>query len=170
MTARFSHHVLILRHAHSSWARPGERDHQRPLDERGAADAARLAEIFAAEEIRVDAVVCSTAKRAADTLAPLLPVLGDTVPIRYSDDLYALGAEAYYAAASQAGAIGRLLLVGHNPMVEDFTRSLCGDGEADAVAAIAGGFPTAALALVGLKQQLPEIEAKAGHLVRVIRP
>ena len=55
-------------------------------------------------------------------------------------------------------------------MVEDFTRSLCGNGEADAVAAIAGGFPTAALALVGLKQQLPEIEAKAGHLVRVIRP
>ena len=170
MTAHFAHHVLILRHAHSSWARPGERDHQRPLDERGAADASRLAEIFASEDLVVDAVACSTATRAVDTLAPLVPVLGETVPVRYADELYALGAEAYFAAARHAGDIDQLLVVGHNPMIEDFTRSLCESGEEDAVAAIAGGFPSAALAIVGLDRPLSEIEAKAGRLLRVIRP
>ena len=170
MTASFAHHLLILRHAHSSWARPGERDHQRPLDERGAADAERLAEIFVGEALRVDAVACSTARRAVDTLAPLLPVLGDAVPVDYGDELYALGAEAYFAAAKKAGDVASLLVVGHNPMIEDFTRSLCDSGEDDAVAAIAGGFPTAALAIVGLDRPLAEIAAKSGRLLRIIRP
>lgn len=170
MTARFAHHLLILRHAHSSWARPGERDHQRPLDERGAADAVRLAEIIASGDLDIDVVACSTAKRAVDTLAPLIPVLGETVPIRYSDELYALGAEAYYAAARDAGEGRRMLVVGHNPMIEDFTRSLCESGADDAMAAIAEGFPTAALAIVGLSCPFSEITAGSGHLVRIIRP
>ncbi|NDW05430.1 SixA phosphatase family protein [Jiella pacifica] len=170
MTASFAHHLLILRHAHSSWARPGERDHQRPLDERGAADADRLAEIFADEALRVDAVACSTAKRAVDTLAPLLPLFGKTVPVAYADELYALGADAYFAAAKDAGDVGNLLVVGHNPMIEDFTRSLCDSGEEDAIATIAGGFPTAALAIVGLDRPLGEIAARSGRLLRVVRP
>ncbi|MCE7030673.1 SixA phosphatase family protein [Jiella avicenniae] len=170
MTARFAHHILILRHAHSSWARPGERDHQRPLDDRGAADAERLAQIFADEALPVDAVACSTAKRAVDTLAPLLPTLSQRVPVAYADELYALGTEAYFAAAKDAGDVGNLLIVGHNPMVEDFTRSLCDSGEEDAIAAIAGGFPTAALAIVGLDRPLAEIAAKSGRLLRIVRP
>ena len=170
MNARFGHHLLILRHAHSSWARPGERDHQRPLDERGRADAARLAQIVADEELTIDAVVCSTATRAVDTFAALKAQLGEAVAIAYSDDLYALGTEAYFAAARASQDAKTVLIVGHNPTIEEFTRSLAGSGEEEARAAVATGFPTCALAIVGLEQPFSQIEPGAGHLIRVIRP
>lgn len=170
MTVSFGRHLLILRHAHSSWARPGQRDHQRPLDTRGEEDAARLAEIVARERLSIDAVACSTATRAVDTLAALQAVIGEAVPVAYSDDLYALGTEAYYAAAKNGGEAAALLIVGHNPTIEDFTRSLAQSGEEEALAAIAAGFPTAALAIVGLDRPFGEIEPGSGHLCRVIRP
>ncbi|MBO0902109.1 SixA phosphatase family protein [Jiella sonneratiae] len=171
MTASFGHHLYILRHAHSSWARPGERDHQRPLDERGARDADRLAEILGEESVKIDAVACSTARRAVDTLTPLRAALGNDVAIDYSDDLYALGAEAYFAAAARAPAnVSALLIVGHNPMVEEFTAQLAGDGDEAARAALAGGFPTCALAIVGLPRPLAEVAPGSGRLLRVVRP
>ncbi|ORE89692.1 histidine phosphatase family protein [Aurantimonas sp. 22II-16-19i] len=170
MTVAFGRHLLILRHAHSSWARPGQRDHQRPLDARGEEDAARLAQIVARERLPIDAVVCSTATRAVDTLAALLPMLGETPPVSYSDELYALGTEAYYAAAKTGGDAAALLIVGHNPTIEDFTRSLAASGEEEALAAIAAGFPTAALAILGLERPFGEIAPGSGHLCRVIRP
>ena len=167
MTAIFGHHLLILRHAHSSWPRPGQRDHQRPLDARGEEDAARLAAIMVEEKLKVDAVVCSTATRAVDTLAALEKAL-EGVPVEHSDDLYALGAEAYFTAAKARDDAEAVLLVGHNPMIEDFTRALAASGEEEALAAIAMGFPTCALAIVGLKAPLSAIEPGAGHLLRVI--
>ncbi|MBP0617042.1 SixA phosphatase family protein [Jiella mangrovi] len=171
MNASSGPRLLILRHAHSSWAQPGQRDHQRPLDGRGEEDAGRLAALLAEEGLSVDAIVCSTATRAVDTLSPLLAVLGKDVPLEYSDDLYALGAEAYMAAAAKAAAgVSTLLLVGHNPMVEDFTRGLAKDGDEDALAAIATGFPTCALAVVALDRPFAEIAPGAGQLMRVLRP
>ncbi|MCQ0989720.1 SixA phosphatase family protein [Jiella marina] len=170
MSGSFSHTLFILRHAHSSWARPGERDHQRPLDERGEADAARLAEIFAAEDLTVDVVVTSTAVRAAKTLESLQPSLGKDLTVETSDDLYALGVEAYFAAARRQREAKRVLIVGHNPMIEDFTRSVTGSADEDAAAQIATGFPTCALAIVGLKSGFEELEPGSGHLERVIIP
>ncbi|TFF27444.1 histidine phosphatase family protein [Jiella endophytica] len=170
MSGAYGHHVLILRHAHSSWARPGQRDHQRPLDARGEEDAARLAKILVKEKLAIDAVVCSTATRAVDTLAALAPAIGDDVPTEYSDDLYALGTDAYFAAVKAEAKARALLVVGHNPMIEDFARSLAGKGETAALDAIAEGFPTSALAIVGLKTPLDEIGPGAGRLLRVIRP
>ncbi|MBO0662992.1 histidine phosphatase family protein [Jiella sp. MQZ9-1] len=171
MSDRFRSTLLILRHAHSSWARPGERDHQRPLDERGSADAARLATIIKTDGVAIDTVVCSTATRARETLEALMPALADRVEIQHSDDLYALGTEAYYAAA---GAVGEeahaLLIVGHNPTIEDFTRSLIRSGESDALNALAEGFATCALAIVGFEGPLGEAAPQSGHLIRVIRP
>ncbi|MER0237462.1 histidine phosphatase family protein [Fulvimarina sp. MAC8] len=116
--------MFVLRHAHSSWALPGQRDHQRALDDRGREDAKRLAEAIEAEGIAIDCVQCSSATRAKETLEivePAFKSIGETI---MSDDLYALGPEAYVAAMCAALDARSVLIIGHNPMIEDFCLSL----------------------------------------------
>ncbi|MEX6508474.1 histidine phosphatase family protein [Jiella sp. M17.18] len=163
-------HLFLLRHAHSSWASPGQRDHQRPLDERGRKDASRLCEAIRRSGIAFDAIVCSSATRATETLDGIRPALASDLPVEVSDDLYALGAEAYLAAAHRHGDRRALLLIGHNPMVEAVARALAPDGEADASAAIAEGFPTCALARIGFDGSLQGIRPGDGFLEQVIVP
>jgi phosphohistidine phosphatase len=162
--------LYLLRHAHSSWAQPGQRDHQRPLDARGRTDALALGPSLLQAGDGIDAVVCSTALRAAETLAALRPHLPASTPVETSDDLYALGVEAYIAAARAHDSCRCLLLVGHNPMVEECAAMLAGSGEASALALLAEGFPTAGLAVIDFQTSLAGIGPGAGYLRRLMRP
>ena len=170
MTETVRSTLTLLRHAHSSWALPGQRDHQRPLDARGREDALALGPRLLAADCAIDAVVCSTAARAAETFAALRPHLPPDLTVTTSDDIYALGVEAYLAAAHRHEGAKGLLIVGHNPMIEEFTLSLAGSGESDALAALAEGFPTAGLAVIEFATGLDAITAGSGHLRRLLRP
>ncbi len=117
--------IHILRHAHSSWAIPGQRDHQRVLDERGREDAARLAQRVSETAGHIGHVVCSTAVRARQTLDLVRSAIPPAADIRFSDDLYALGAKAYEAEIRAFHGPGDLLLVGHNPTIEDLVFEFC---------------------------------------------
>jgi phosphohistidine phosphatase len=130
-------HLHLLRHAHSSWAVPGQRDHQRPLDERGRSEATRLAEELSANRRTVDRVVCSTATRAVQTFDLVRAALPAGFTVEWSDALYAEGVDAYLAALrSEAGSV---LLVGHNPTLEALVVLLAPVVPSD----LAGGIGTA---------------------------
>jgi phosphohistidine phosphatase len=122
--------VHLLRHAHSSHAIPGERDHHRGLDERGRAEVEAIRLRLLRQPVGIVRIRCSTARRARLTLEPLLPVLGE-VPLRYDDHLYAAGLEAYEAACVADGAASPVLVVGHNPTIASFVaRYALQDGDA----------------------------------------
>ncbi|MCW4114411.1 histidine phosphatase family protein [Aurantimonas sp. MSK8Z-1] len=162
--------LMLLRHAHSSWDVAGQRDHDRPLDERGRRDAEDLGKRMAADGLRFEAVFCSTAVRARETLQA---VLGNTFPsaaVEWREELYALGEEAYYAAVRSRPQARLTLVVGHNPMVAAFAASLAGSGEPQAVAALENGYPTAALAVLRSSLPLGELAPGCCHLIRLIRP
>ncbi len=59
--------LLIIRHAKSSWAVPGQDDFDRPLNERGMSDAPKMAQRLVDKDIKVDAFITSPAKRALTT-------------------------------------------------------------------------------------------------------
>jgi phosphohistidine phosphatase len=130
--------LALLRHAKSSWAHPDIADHERRLNARGRRDAARVGVYLRQEGIAPDLVLCSSAVRTRETLG-LLGLLAPEVLVE--DDLY---------GASVAELIGRLrrvgdpadsvLLVGHNPGIEDLAGSLAAEPER------LTSFPTAALA------------------------
>lgn len=162
--------LFILRHAHSSWALPGERDHQRALDERGRADAIRLERHLREEDWGVDAVSSSTATRATETLDLVRPALAAGTPEHFSDALYALGVDAYFAETRRLGDATALLLIGHNPMVEEFTISLAGSGDEEALATLRNGFPTCGLATVEFSTPLADVTPGAGMLRRLLVP
>ena len=64
-----SKQLVLIRHAKSSWADPTLADHDRPLNERVQQAAALVGLHLRAEGLHPDLVLCSSARRARQTLA-----------------------------------------------------------------------------------------------------
>ena len=161
--------LYLLRHARAQWAEPGARDYDRPLAPSGHDDAARLGAMMAAVGHRPDTVLCSGAKRARETWAAVAQhLLVDDV--RFIDDLYSSDAGGYLELARQSDAGQSLLLVGHNPMMEDLAMALSQSGDASAMAAVAHGFPTCGLAVLRFSTPLSQIRPDDGYLEAFITP
>lgn len=161
--------LYLLRHAKARWADPGTRDYDRPLAVSGVEDAGRLGAMMAATGQRPDIVLCSGAKRARQTwaaVAQLLPV----DDVRFLDDLYNSDAGGYLEIVRQAGSARSLLIVGHNPMLEDLTTVLSQSGEAAAMAAVVRGFPTCGLAVLRFSTELSQIRLDDGYLEAFVTP
>lgn len=60
-------HLLLVRHAKSSWANPGQADFDRQLNERGHKDAPMMAKRILDRNITIDSIITSTALRALTT-------------------------------------------------------------------------------------------------------
>ncbi len=142
--------LYLLRHAKSSWDDEGLADHDRPLAPRGRRDAARVAQYVKDEGIQPALVLCSSAARARETLEPVKAALGGTLDVRVEDGLYgASAAELLARLRAVAPEVASVLVVGHNPGMEDLAAGLAGDGDADAMARLRTKFPTGALATIG---------------------
>lgn len=143
------HRLLLLRHAKSSWADPGTRDHDRPLNERGRAAADRMGRHLHAAGLRPDLVLCSSARRTCETLARLdLPAV---VAVAVEPDLYlADPGTVLDRIRSVADAVTTLLVVGHNPTTQALALDLAGTGDPATVRRIAEKYPTGALTTLGV--------------------
>jgi len=131
--------LYLLRHAKSSWDDPALADHDRPLAPRGLRNASALADHFRREELQPQLVLCSTALRARETLAILLPGLDGESELRLEDTLYGAGASELLARLHVVPeTVGSVLVIGHNPGLESLAERLGGD---DAP----GHLPTSAL-------------------------
>ena len=129
----------LLRHAKSDWEDGALPDHQRPLAPRGIKAARRLAEHLAKDPLEVDLVLCSTASRTRETLELILPALG-RVDVSFEEDLYGAGAGELQARLRRLSRrVGAVLVIGHNPGLEELASLLLGP-------AAPGHFPTLALA------------------------
>ena len=107
--------LLLLRHAKSDWS-TGEPDHERPLSKRGQHDARRMGEWFARNAMPPTLVICSTARRARQTLE-LFNQTAD-IPgsiIHSSPRLYHAGLQPLLALIGEHRQQSSLMLVGHNP-------------------------------------------------------
>jgi phosphohistidine phosphatase len=143
--------LLLLRHAKSSWADPTIPDHDRPLAPRGRRAARRIAAHLQAQAIRPELVLCSSARRARETLDALTRALGHGMDVQVSDDLY--GADSTDLLERLRGVhegIALVMVVAHNPGLHDLAIELVGDGDEAAVSQLHAKFPTAALATLDL--------------------
>ncbi|MFN4208361.1 MAG: SixA phosphatase family protein [Agrobacterium albertimagni] len=138
--------IYLLRHAKSGWAEPGGRDFDRSLSDAGFAEAEILAETAADRGYRPDLVICSTAKRCRQTAEAINRVFSGLVEFRYVDALYNAPAEAYLEIVSSTRGVEALMLVGHNPAIEEVFARLCGN---DVMArTVPEGYPTSGLAVI----------------------
>jgi len=161
--------LYLLRHAKARWAEPGSSDYDRPLASSGHADAERLGAVMAANGQVPDMVLCSGARRARETWVAVsrnLPV----ADMRFIDDLYSSDASGYLHLVRQAGASRSILVVGHNPMMEDLATALSRTGDKVAMASVARGFPTCGLAVLRFSTPLSHIEPEDGYLEAFLTP
>ncbi|MEF2072771.1 SixA phosphatase family protein [Consotaella aegiceratis] len=159
--------LVLIRHAHAARG-PAMHDSSRPLDERGRQACVEVADLLRSTGHRFDGILCSPTVRTRETLSLVVPEAGDA-PVRYLETLYLQGTEAYFEAVRTLGG-SSTLLVGHNPMTHAFAHALCGSGENDGLAALAKGFPTAAVAVIEFARPLDALEPGSGELIQFFQP
>ncbi len=165
--------LLLLRHAKSAWSDPRLDDHDRPLNRRGERVAKAIADHIVRQGPRPDLILCSTAMRTRQTLAPLLTRLdGPAPPIALEDGLYLASEDALLARLQAvADEVPTVLLVGHNDGIGQLAADLAGDGPADALAALRAKYPTGALAVLRAPDgSWRDLAPGAAKLLEFVRP
>jgi phosphohistidine phosphatase len=131
--------LLLLRHAKSSWAEAGLADFERPLNERGLRDAPLVGLHLRAQKIRPDLVVSSPAERARQTTALVIEAARlEPSRTRYDERIYEADLSRLLEVISQLeDGAGEVLLVGHNPGMEELLERLAGEARRMTTAALA---------------------------------
>ena len=156
--------LLILRHGKSSWGDPGLHDHDRPLKKRGRRGARSIGRQLCEAGILPDLVLSSTARRARSTARRCLAESGAEARIELTRDLYGTGAARYLEEIGRRAGDehATVLVVGHNPDLEDVVAVLTGEPTT---------LRTAYLAAISLEiESWADLATARGRLRRLLRP
>lgn len=131
-----------MRHAKSSWSDDTLPDHDRPLNHRGLNDAPHMAKWLHKQGLSPQLVVSSSANRAKSTAQLLLEQGLWESPLIIDKRLYHASAHEMIEVAREIDdSVSHLMLVGHNPGMEQFAGSFAAEHI---------HFPTAAIAHIEL--------------------
>jgi phosphohistidine phosphatase len=118
--------LLVMRHAKSDWNADYERDHERPLNQRGVHSARLMGRVLAGRGLVPGQVITSTAVRARSTAALANEGGGWEADIVLDPNLYGTGPDEAIEAASRVADVDRLMLVGHQPTWSNLVSKLTG--------------------------------------------
>ena len=154
--------LVLFRHAKSAW--PDVPDHDRPLARRGIRAAPVMGRWLREAGLVPGQVLCSTARRARETWQFAQAGLAASPPVTFDVRIYAAAPADLLALTCEVPpATGTLLLIGHNPAIEDLARLLAaapgaagpgtagprtGDSHHSDLDRMRSKFPTAAIAVL----------------------
>jgi phosphohistidine phosphatase len=156
--------LMLLRHAKAvpQGALP---DEERPLAARGQRDLPLIADFAASRGLAPDLALVSPAQRTRETWELFQRAFAAPPAHRFEPRLYAAPAERIlYLVRETPADVGALLLIGHNPGLEDLLRMLTGAGDADALIRFGGSMPTSALAVLDLPGAWDDIQPRTSRL------
>jgi phosphohistidine phosphatase SixA len=130
--------LVLLRHAHAEPAPAGMADFDRPLSPEGVAEAEAAGVWLEQHGYKPDLVVYSPARRTKETIERVLAVLGN-VEARPEPRIYEATPGTLMAIADAHRDLGRVLLVGHNPGLEQALALLSSGQSGDFRGMPAGG-------------------------------
>jgi phosphohistidine phosphatase len=133
--------LVLLRHGKSDWS-GDEPDHLRPLARRGRRQVPEAGRWLADNLGAIDLAIVSPAERTRQTWQLAAAELEVPPPVREDDRVYAGSAHALLGVLREVPReMGAVVLVGHNPGIEDLLEGLTGRWVR---------MPTSALAVVDL--------------------
>lgn len=163
----------LFRHAKSDWHDARARDFDRPLNQRGRMGAAVMGRHIAEHGIRWERVLASPAVRAAETIELAARAAGQSAPVEWDR-------RVYLASSDNLGDVLRelpdstasVLLIGHNPGLEDLIFDLVpDDGSSPLRAIVEEKFPTATYAVLELAiDHWADLDEGCAQLVHLMRP
>jgi phosphohistidine phosphatase len=165
--------ILLLRHAKSGWGDATLSDHERPLNRRGERAAEAIADHIVRHAPRPDLILCSTAIRTRQTLAPLIRrLVAPAPPISLEKGLYLASDETLLTRLQAVpDHVGTALLIGHNDGIWRLAETLAGQGRVPLLTALREKFPTGTLATLGAAiGHWHDLAAGSGELLAMVRP
>ncbi|MGK6313338.1 SixA phosphatase family protein [Neorhizobium sp. DT-125] len=163
--------LILLRHAKSAWPE-GVADKERPLATRGRKAAPLIGDYMAREGLLPDLALVSPARRTRETWMLVRDELPGDGEVRDHAGVYEVSAMKILDILAQVEPVYRnVLIVGHNPGLQELALLLTGTGNADARRKMAEKFPTAGLAVIDFDAaDWREISEGSGRLERFVTP
>jgi len=163
--------LMLLRHAKTERAEPGERDRERKLTKRGRADASEIGAYMVRHGLVPDLALVSPAARTEETWTLVAPAF-DKAPRVVSDErIYEATPERLIGVIRAVRDARALLLIGHNPSFQDLAVRLVATGEVEARNGIAEKLPTSGLVVIDLPfDDWSRLGANVGRLERFVTP
>ena len=164
--------LMLLRHAKSSWPSSGVQDAARPLSERGEAAARLMGGYMARHSLLPDRVLCSPARRTRETWAGIAAQWPGDKDVVFDQRLYMATPQIILSIVrAQDGAVRTLLVIGHNPGLQEAAELLIAAGDVELRERLREKFPTAALAVIDFAiDKWKSVHERSGRLDRYITP
>lgn len=164
--------VYLLRHAKSDWSNMALADRDRPLNKRGEKASSLIGARLAEDGFQVDQVICSTAQRAVQTLERVVAAGSFNWQVDYTCCLYGAGANRLLSVIhKQDDKHDSILLVGHNPGLEELALALSFSGDPGLFRKVRKKVPTGSLISLDFNHDsFAQIGVGTGKLVNFMRP
>jgi phosphohistidine phosphatase len=163
--------LWLLRHAKSSWDDPQLSDRLRPLAPRGVRAVGAMARHVRAAAVAPDLVLCSPARRAVQTWEGVAAGVPQNTEVEIDEAIYhADGDELLARLRDVPSEIGSVLLVGHNPGLQELAIDLVGSGDSGLRERILTKFPTGALATLEVSHDWHDLTWGAATLLAFVVP
>jgi len=165
--------LTLLRHAKSGWDDPVARDFDRPLNEKGKRGARTIGHYLREHGLHYDRIAGSPAVRVVETLEEVAAALGETIAPAWDKRIYLASCVTLLDVVHDTpDDVGSLLMVGHNPGLEDLILMLVPDKAGDAARdQVEEKFPTASIAEIEFDaDRWEDLRPGTGRLVRFVRP
>jgi len=157
--------LLVVRHGAAAGKSSAGKDRDRALTPEGRRAAAALGRRLKSDGISPDHVLCSPARRARETLDGL--AIDPLPPADFPEALYLADTATLLDHLRDIPAQTRsLLLVGHNPGLEELIRGLAGSQ----TAALGSGLPAAGLAIFEISGAWSSLSPSSARLVAFLAP
>lgn len=115
--------LFLVRHAKSDWPADTD-DFDRPLSERGHADAPKMAKILKTENIQIDTFITSPAKRTLTTCRYFAEVFENKNILKFEELYNASSAEFLEVIENLSDAAENVAIFSHNNGITYFANSL----------------------------------------------
>lgn len=165
--------LTLLRHAKSGWDDPVSRDFDRPLNARGKRASEVIGRWLRGEHLGFDLIIGSPAVRVIETLEHVAIGYGETMAPKWDKRIYLASAASLLDVIHEVpDEVERVMLVGHNPGLEDLVLMLVPDQVGDDVRdAVEEKYPTASLAEISFDvDRWSAVAAGRGTLTYFKRP
>lgn len=163
--------LILLRHAKTERGEPGGRDRDRKLTKRGRADAPLIGAYMAHHGLDPDLVLVSPAVRVQETWALVLPAFAKPPRVVKDERIYNASTERLLAVIAETRSAHSLLVIGHNPSLQDISVQLIATGDVGARERIAEKLPTSGLVVIDFSiDDWARLHPRSGRLERFVAP
>jgi len=163
--------LLLLRHAKTERAEPGESDRDRKLTSRGRTDAPVIGAYMSHHRFVPELALVSPVVRAAETWTLVAACFSPAPRVRNDERIYNASADALVRVIREAREAPTLLIVGHNPGLHDLAMYLIASGDAEMRERLNEKLPTCGLVIIDFPfDEWSKLRANAGRLERFVSP